>query len=103
MLSGYMWARIRNAPYVGSGPEGILYIMPNPQSQFGVESRIVSGICAGTVLVFSLITTIVYKFEDNNKRRIAAMIMSLLYMAGHAALMKAFSQKFQGYPISYIF
>ena len=98
-----MWTRIRNAPYIGSGPDGPSYVMPNPQAQLGVESRIVSGLNAGTVIAFLLITTITYKFEDNNKRRIAAMIMSLLYMAGHVALMKVFSHKLPGYPISHLF
>ena len=103
MLSGYMWTRIRGAPYISSGPDGPIYVIPNPQSQLGVESRIVSGMTAGTFLAFLLLTTVVYKFEDNNKRRIAAMVMSLLYMAGHVALMKVFSIKLPGYPISHLF
>ena len=103
MLSGFMWVKIRGAPYIGSSSTGPLYILPNPQSQLGVESRMVSGLSAGIVLVFLLMTTITYRFEDNNKRRIAAMIMSLLYMAGHAALTKAFSQKMPMYPFSSLF
>lgn len=95
--------RIRNAPYIGSGPEGPTYVMPNPQAQLGIESRIVTGLTAATFLAFLLLTKVTYKFEDNNRRRIAAMVMSVLYMAGHVALMKVFSQKLPGYPITHLF
>ena len=103
MLSGYMWVRIRNAPFIGQGANGPTYIYASPQSQFGAESRIVSGLNAGTILVFLMITAVTYKFEDNNKRRIAAMIMSILYVAGHTALMKVFTQKMPMYSIPSIF
>jgi hypothetical protein len=103
MLSGIMWVRIRNSPYIGGGPEGPSFIVPSPQSQFGAESRIVSGLNAGILILLLLITKITYAFEDNNKRRIAAMIMSLLYMAGHFAFMKIFSYKLPGYPITHLF
>lgn len=103
MLSGFMWVRIRNAPYTSSGPAGPIYFMPNPQAQLGIESRIITGLTAGTFIAFLLMTNITYKLEDNNKRRIAAMMMSLLYMAGHVALMKLFSHKLPGYPITHLF
>ena len=104
MLSGYMWVKIRNPPYIGSaGNRQAQYFLNSPQSQLGVESRIISALNCGIVLSFLLITVVTYKFEDNNKRRIAAMVMSLLYMAGHAGLMKIFAVKFSGYPLSYIF
>jgi oligosaccharyltransferase complex subunit gamma len=104
MLSGYMWVKIRNPPFVGTNHmREILYIANSPQAQLGIESRIVSGLNAAIVVVFLLISPVTYKLNDNNKRRIAAMVMSLLYMAGHAGLLKAFMQKFPGYPLSYIF
>ena len=104
MLSGYMWVKIRNPQFVGSNQmRETLYITNSPQTQLGIESRIVTGLNAAIVVVFLLITPITYKFDDNNKRRVAAMVMSLLYMAGHAGLLKAFIQKFPGYPLSYIF
>ena len=104
MLSGYMWVKIRNPPFLGANHlREILYIANSPQAQLGVESRIITGLNAAIVLVFLLITPVTYKLEDNNKRRIAAMVMSLLYMVGHAGLLKAFMKKFPGYPLSYIF
>lgn len=101
MLSGYMWVKIRGPPYMGNG--AAQYFSPSPQSQLGVESRIVSCLNAVTVIIFLLITKVTYKLNDNNKRRTAAMVMSLLYMASHASLLKIFAQKFPGYPLSYIF
>lgn len=99
-----MWTKIRNPPYYGRGQGGeIKYFSNSPQMQLGVESRIVTGLNGAIVLVFLLITAVTYKFEGNNKRRTAAMVMSLLYMAAHAGLLKIFAQKFPGYPLSYIF
>lgn len=80
-----------------------MYIVNNPQAQLGIESRIITGINAAIVITFLLSTHIIYKLEDHNKRRVAAMVMSLLYMAGHSGLLKLFIKKFPGYPLSYIF
>lgn len=102
MFSGYMWVKIRNPPYTGV-PGQSPYFANSPQAQLGIESKIISGLNAATVLAFILITPITYNFEGPNKRRIAAMIMSLLYMAGHAGLLRVFAQKFPGYPLLYIF
>lgn len=104
MLSGYMWVKIRNPPFIGATSSGeAMYFANSPQSQLGIESRLITGINVAIVTAFLLITPITYKLEDNNKRRIAAMVMSLIYMAGHAGLLKFFTQKFPGYPFSYIF
>lgn len=81
----------------------IMYFSNSPQAQLGVESRIITGINAAIVIIFLLSTQIIYKLEDHNKRRVAAMVLSLLYMAGHAGLLKIFIKKFPGYPLSYIF
>lgn len=104
MLSGYMWVKIRSPPFVGSNQKHeTLYIVNSLQNQLGIESRIVTGLNAAIVIVFLLISPITYKSDDKNKRRVAAMVISLLYMAGHAGLLKAFVHKFPGYPLSYIF
>lgn len=104
MLSGFMWTKIRNPPLVGTTQMGeTMYFVNSPQAQLGIESRIITGLNAAIVVAFLSMTHIVYKLEDNNKRRVAAMVMSLLYMAGHAGLLKLFITKFSGYPLSYIF
>lgn len=97
-----MWTKIRNPPYMAINQPNN-YFINSPQSQLGVESKIISILNAGIVLVFILMTPITYKFEGTNKRRVAAMVMSLLYMAGHAALLRIFTVKFHGYPLTYIF
>lgn len=104
MLSGYMWVRIRNPPYTGSNSgKDVLYFSTTAQTQLGIESRIISGLTAVSAILFVLIPMVTYKFEGNNKRRIAAMLMTLMYMAGHAGLLKCFLQKFAIYPLSYVF
>ena len=101
MLSGHMWVKIRNPPYMG--PNHSYIMKASPQAQLGIESRLVYGLTAVITALFLLIAPVTYKFDDINKRRVAAMILSLLYMAGHAGLLKIFAMKFPGYPLSYIF
>ena len=44
--SGHMFNQIRKVPYVaGNGRGGISYFAGGFQSQFGIESQIVAGIC----------------------------------------------------------
>jgi oligosaccharyltransferase complex subunit gamma len=101
MLSGHMWVKIRNPPYIG--PNKLYVMKSSPQAQFGVESKLVAALTAAVTAIVLLVVPITYKFDDVNKRRIAAMILSLMYMAAHSGLLKIFAMKFPGYPLSYIF
>lgn len=104
MMSGYMWSKIRSPPYIGSTQSGgTMYFSTSPQSQLGIESRIITVMNAVTVFFFLIMVPITYKMDDINKRRVAAMVLSLLYMFCHSGLLKVFAQKFPGYPLSYIF
>lgn len=103
MMSGFMWSKIRSPPYVGSHQSGVMYFSTSPQSQLGIESRIISLLNIVTNIIFLKIVPITYKMEDKNKRRIAAMVLSILYMLCHSSFLKAFAQKLPGYPLSYMF
>lgn len=104
MLSGYMWVKIRNAPFVGSTTgRDILYVANALASQFGIESRIVAGLVFGSALVFTATPFVVSRFEGRNKRQVAALLASIAYLAAHAGLLKVFAMKAPGYPISHIF
>lgn len=44
--SGYMWNKIKNAPYVTGGPNGqVTWIAGGFQNQLGLESQIVGATC----------------------------------------------------------
>ncbi len=104
MLSGHMWVKIRKAPFVGStNGRDTLYVANALVNQLGIESRIVAGLVLGTAVVFSASPFIVSRFEGQNKRQVAALMVSIAYLAAHAGLLKVFAMKAPGYPISHIF
>lgn len=104
MLSGTMWVKIRNAPFVGStNGRDILYFANSLQSQMGIESRIIAGLVSAASLMSVIGPVFVSKFNGNNKRQVAAFVASLVYMAAHAGLIKAFMFKMPSYPLPYIF
>jgi oligosaccharyltransferase complex subunit gamma len=44
--SGYMWNKIKNAPYVAADQSGkVSWIAGGYQNQLGMESQVVGGIC----------------------------------------------------------
>lgn len=44
--SGYMWNKIKNAPYVQAGPNGhISWVAGGYSNQLGLESQVVGMIC----------------------------------------------------------
>lgn len=44
--SGFMWNRIKNAPYVTASQDGkIQWVAGGFQNQFGLETQVVGGLC----------------------------------------------------------
>lgn len=44
--SGFMWNRIKNAPYIGVTQGGtVSWIAGGYQNQLGIESQVVGGVC----------------------------------------------------------
>lgn len=44
--SGYMWNKIKNAPYVQAGPGGrVSWVAGGYQNQLGLESQVVGALC----------------------------------------------------------
>jgi oligosaccharyltransferase complex subunit gamma len=49
--SGYMWNKIKNAPYVNVDRDGkVSWIAAGFQNQLGLESQIIAGICKSSLL-----------------------------------------------------
>ena len=113
-----MWTRIRKASYLSTGPgQDIVYFASGLQKQFGIESRVISlaskkrdgrivfyllfVIAAFTALAIILLPTVISKANTRNKQRVAALVMSCLWVAGNTFFMKAFAHKFPGYAVSY--
>lgn len=53
-ISGYMWNKIKNAPYVAAGENGqVSWIAAGFQNQLGMESQVVGSICESSLpLIF---------------------------------------------------
>ena len=50
--SGHMFNQVRNVPYVaGNGRGGVQYFAPSFQSQFGLESQIIAGLCKSVCVI----------------------------------------------------
>lgn len=50
--SGYMWNKIKNAPYVQAGPGGkVSWVAGGYSNQLGLESQVVGALCESTVLL----------------------------------------------------
>ena len=49
--SGYMWNKIKNAPYTQTGRDGqVSWIAGGFQNQLGMESQVVGAICASSTV-----------------------------------------------------
>lgn len=45
-ISGHMWNKIKNAPYIAVGQGGaVSWVANGYQNQLGIESQVVAGIC----------------------------------------------------------
>lgn len=104
MLSGLMWVRIRKPPFVGStNGHDTLYVANALASQLGIECRIVAGLVAASSLILTVCPYLISRVESNNRRQVFALLAAVAYLAAHAGLLKVFSMKAPGYPISHIF
>jgi oligosaccharyltransferase complex subunit gamma len=114
--SGYMWNKIKNAPYVNVGRDGkVNWIAGGFQNQLGLESQVVAGICEFTfisqiayqteyhldgVLAFTIValTVLVPAQGSPQKQRIGVYLWLGMLVIVFSILMKLFKVKNPGYP-----
>lgn len=103
MLSGFMFCRIRHAPYAGQGrgPNGqavLNHIAGGYQNQYGAEVQIIGGLY--TILAASQIALIVLvpNLPGSMRQRSAIYIWTAVFWLLFSVLVAIFKQKHSGYP-----
>lgn len=95
---GYMFNQIRNTPFLREVGDKVEYIAPGAQSQYGLETQLLSTLYGLLSLVFVLLVSKVGTIRNNKVQLIAvAFIMALVYLL-YSLLLYIFSQKHRGYP-----
>lgn len=98
MNSGYMWNQIRGAPYSGQKQGKIELVSGNFQSQFVIETQIVTVLYAGCAAAFIWLTQRVPKFESETSQRLALYIGMAVFVGLYSLLINLFRIKNGGYP-----
>ncbi|KAK4684548.1 oligosaccharyltransferase complex subunit gamma, partial [Tremellales sp. Uapishka_1] len=102
--SGYMWNKIKNAPYVQMGPNGqTSWIAGGYQNQLGLESQVVAatyGLLGFTVIALTLF---VPAQTNAGKQRAGVYLWLGMLVVVFSLLMKLFKMKNGGYPFYILF
>ncbi|ODN88406.1 oligosaccharyltransferase complex subunit gamma [Cryptococcus wingfieldii CBS 7118] len=102
--SGYMWNKIKGAPYVAVAKGGgVSWIAGGYQNQLGLESQVVGGIYG--LLAFSIVALTVFVPSQSSpaKQRIGVYLWLGMLVVVFSLLMKLFKMKNGGYPFSLLF
>ncbi|WVO14155.1 hypothetical protein L204_101786 [Cryptococcus depauperatus] len=103
-ISGYMWNRIRNAPYIAMGKDGkINWIAGGYQNQLGLESQVVGGIYGLLAFCIIALTLFVPAQTSPVKQRIGVYLWLGMLVVVFSLLIKLFKLKNGGYPFSLLF
>ncbi|KAH3901443.1 dolichyl-diphosphooligosaccharide--protein glycotransferase OST3 SCDLUD_002937 [Saccharomycodes ludwigii] len=109
MCNGYMFNKIRGAPYAGGNEKTVEYFKNGMQEQFAIETQIVSFIYSTLgVAVLLLIKFVPFSlkfYEKKNKEHTAVLAylgMSILFLVAififYSALIRVFRMKYSHYP-----
>ncbi|GMK56493.1 hypothetical protein CspeluHIS016_0303330 [Cutaneotrichosporon spelunceum] len=97
--SGYMWNKIKGAPYVQAGPGGrVSWVAGGYQNQLGIESQVVAvlyGVLALTVIVLSVF---IPAQSSPTKQHIGTYLWLALLVVLFSLLIRLFKLKNGGYP-----
>ncbi|OXH16078.1 oligosaccharyltransferase complex subunit gamma [Cryptococcus neoformans A1-35-8] len=102
--SGYMWNKIKNAPYVAAGRDGkVQWIAAGYQNQLGLESQVVGAIYG--LLAFSIVALSVLVPAQTSavKQRVGVYLWLGMLVVVFSLLIKLFKMKNGGYPFSLLF
>nr|CAG4638584.1 EOG090X09EZ [Cyclestheria hislopi] len=99
MTSGQMWNHIRGPPFVHRTAAGnIAYVHGSSQGQFVLETYIIMGVNALSVLGMILMTEAASGKGDIRKRRIMAIVGLGLLAFFFSLVLSVFRSKAHGYP-----
>ncbi|KAF3987706.1 hypothetical protein FT663_03705 [Candidozyma haemuli var. vulneris] len=97
-ISGYMFNQIRGAPFVRETDNGVEYFAPSPQSQYGLESQLISSLYGFLGLTFVLLASKVPKINNAKVQLLAVVTISALIYLAYSAYLSFFGFKSRGYP-----
>jgi len=95
MTSGYMFTRIRNAPFNG-GPGN--WIAAGYQNQYGQEVQVIAGIYGLLALSFLMLTVVVPYQTSASRQRTQIYLWTSVILIVYSMLVSIFRIKNRGYP-----
>ncbi|WFD28729.1 oligosaccharyl transferase subunit ost3/OST6 [Malassezia nana] len=96
--SGYMWTRIRSAPFMLQGASGPKLFADGFQSQTGIESSLLIANNAGLTLCLLLLIVVSPSIKSPMLQRLVALVGLIGFIALFSLLIKFFTFKHGGYP-----
>lgn len=111
MTSGFMWVRIRGAPYVslernggGGGGGKVNYFAPGAQHQLGVETQIVGFLNSlAAIATIALTSKVPRKFPNQIYRHLLLTLCMLTIFIAFGVEIALFKRKMSGYPFKLLF
>lgn len=97
-VGGYMFNQIRNTPFVKESGDNVEYIAPGAQTQYGLETQLLSSLYGLLSLVFVLLVGKVGAIRNAKVQFFAVAIISALLYLLYSVLLFIFAQKHRGYP-----
>lgn len=99
LISGYMFNQIRGVPYVRESGNGqVEYFAAGQQSQYGVETQILSFVYGCLSLFVIVLVKKVPEVKNSQVRLLAVAVVSALIFVFYLLLVSIFGLKGMGYP-----
>ncbi|KAF3760691.1 hypothetical protein M406DRAFT_342893 [Cryphonectria parasitica EP155] len=100
-VGGFMYNNIRNTPYVGQDGRGhISYFAGGFQSQFGMESQIISTLYGFLALTAIVLGDRIPRYASKNLQQVAVITTGVCMLLIYSFLLSIFRMKNGGYPFS---
>ncbi|KLT43845.1 putative dolichyl-diphosphooligosaccharide-protein glycotransferase [Cutaneotrichosporon oleaginosum] len=97
--SGYMWNKIKNAPYVQAGPGGrVSWVAGGYQNQLGLESQVVGALYGVLALTVVVLSVFIPAQSSPAKQRVGTYLWLALLIVLFSLLIRLFKLKNGGYP-----
>ncbi|KAJ3489078.1 hypothetical protein NLI96_g2379 [Meripilus lineatus] len=95
MTSGYMFTRIRNAPFTGGNGQ---WIAPGYQNQFGQETQVIAMIYGLLAAAFLMLTVVTPYTVSPKRQKAQVYLWSIVIFIMYSVLISLFKVKNRGYP-----
>ncbi|KAF7304898.1 hypothetical protein MKEN_01204100 [Mycena kentingensis (nom. inval.)] len=95
MTSGYMFTRIRGAPYVGQDGS---WIAGGYQNQFGQEVQVIAVVYGTLGFAFLMLTMVIPNQSTGQRQRVQVYLWTTIITLVYSILIVLFKAKNRGYP-----